>query len=352
MSDGKNLVGVDIGSSSIKVCELKEDRKGKRTMVRFGYHPLPSQTIVDGHIINSGAVVEGLDKLFFKQKSKDVALRVSGHSVIIKKITMPMMTANELKEQIQWEAEQHIPFDLAEVEMDWQIVGRREEQRQMDVLLVAAKKEEVNDLTNIALEAKLKPKVIDLDAFTVQNAFEAGYGAIPMGQTLALLHVGASLTTLNILSQGTTSFTRDIANGGNNITEEIQRNLGISAEEAEAYKCGGDGRGLVPREVPEIVGTVVEQLAGEIQRSLDFYLATSGDPEVHKVYVSGGTANIRALLDAIERRAKVPVELLDPMRIGGPDPKTVDQGLLTQRAAQAVVAVGLALRKDREKAES
>ena len=320
--------------------------------MRFGYHPLPPQTIVDGHIINSGAVVEGLDKLFHKQRSKDVALRVSGHSVIIKKITMPMMTANELREQIQWEAEQHIPFDLAEVEMDWQIVGRREDQRQMDVLLVAAKKEEVNDLTNIALEAKLRPKVIDLDAFTIQNAFEAGYGAIPMGQTLALLHVGASLTTLNILSQGTTSFTRDIANGGNNITEEIQRNLGISAEEAEAYKCGGDGRGLVPREVPDIVGTVVEQLAGEIQRSLDFYLATSGDAEVHKVYVSGGTANIRALLDAIERRARVSVELLDPMRVATPDPKTVDQGLLTQRAAQAVVAVGLALRKDREKAEA
>ncbi len=352
MSEGKNLVGVDIGSSSIKVCELKEDRKGKRTMVRFGYHPLPAQTIVDGHIINSGAVVEGLDKLFHKAKTKDVALRVSGHSVIIKKITMPMMTPNELKEQIQWEAEQHIPFDLAEVEMDFQVVGKRDEQRQMDVLLVAAKKEEVNDLTNIALEAKLKPRVIDLDAFTVQNAYEAGYGAVPTGQTLALLHVGASLTTLNILSQGTTSFTRDIANGGNNITEEIQRNLGISAEEAEAYKCGGDGRGLVPKEVPEIVGTVVEQLAGEIQRSLDFYLATSGDREVHRVYVSGGTANIRALLDAIERRAKVAVELLDPMRIGTPDPKTVDQGLLTQRAAQSVVAVGLALRKDREKTES
>jgi type IV pilus assembly protein PilM len=351
MSEGKNLVGVDIGSSSIKVCELKEGRKGQRTMVRFGYHPLPTQTIVDGHIINSAAVVEGLDKLFHKQKNKDVALRVSGHSVIIKKITMPLMTSAELREQIQWEAEQHIPFDLAEVEMDWQIIGRREEQRQMDVLLVAAKKEEVNDLTNLALEAKLKPRVIDLDAFTVQNAFEAGYGAIPTNQTLALVHVGASLTTLNILSGGTTSFTRDIANGGNNITEEIQRALGISSEEAEAYKCGGDGKGLVPSEVPGIVNQVVEQLAGEIQRSLDFYLATSGEGEVHKVFVSGGTANIRALLDAIERRARVSVEVIDPLKVAQIDTKTVDQGLLAQRSAQAVVAAGLALRKDRERTE-
>jgi type IV pilus assembly protein PilM len=349
MSEGKHLVGVDIGSSSIKVCELKEARKGARQVVRFGYHPLPTQTIVDGHIINSAAVVEGLDKLFHKQKNRDVALRVSGHSVIIKKITMPLMTHAELREQITWEAEQHIPFDLAEVEIDWQVLQQRQDQGQMDVLLVAAKKEEVNDLTNIAIEAKLRPRVVDLDAFTVQNAFETGYGGVPTDRTLALIHVGASLTTLNILSGGTTAFTRDIANGGNQITEEIQRALGISAEEAEAYKCGGDGRGLVPREVPEIVAQVVETLAGEIQRSLDFYLATSGEGEVHKVYVSGGTANIRALLDAVERRARVPVELLDPLRIAQPAAKGVDIGLLQARAAQSVVAFGLALRRDREK---
>ena len=348
MSEGKHLVGVDIGSSSIKVCELKEGRKGARSLVRFGYHPLPRETIVDGHVINSAAVVEGLDKLFHKQKNRDVALRVSGHSVIIKKISMPLMTPAELREQINWEAEQHIPFDLAEVEIDYQVLGQRPEQGQMDVLLVAAKKEEVNDLTNLAIEAKLKPRVVDLDAFTVQNAFEVGYGGIPTNQTLALIHVGASLTTLNILSGGTTAFTRDIANGGNQITEEIQRSLSISAEEAEAYKCGGDGRGLVPREVPEIVQQVVETLAGEIQRSLDFYLATSGEGEVHKVYVSGGTANIRALLDAVERRARVSVELLDPLRLAAPE-KTVDPGLLHARAAQSVVAFGLALRRDREK---
>src|SRR5690606_20767175 len=266
MSEGKNLVGVDIGSSSIKVAEIKEGRRGGRTLVRFGYHPLPTQTIVDGHIINSGAVVDGLSRLFHKARSRDVALRVSGHSVIIKKISMPLMTPAELQEQIPWEAEQHIPFDLTEVQIDWQLLTQRPDQGQMDVLLVAAKKEEINDLTNLALEAKLRPKVVDLDAFTVQNAFEAGYGAPPPEQTVVLLHVGASLSTLNILAEGTTSFTRDIANGGNQITEEIQRALGISAEEAEAYKCGGDGRGLVPREVPEIIGQVVEQLAGEIQR--------------------------------------------------------------------------------------
>ena len=348
-SEGKSLVGVDIGSTSIKVCEIKDARKGLRKLVRFGFHPLPADTIVDGHIINSGAVVEGLEKLFHKARQRNVALRASGHSVIIKKIAMPLMTPAELQEQIGWEAEQHIPFDLAEVHIDYQVLHERPDQGQMDVLLVAAKKEEISDLTNLAVEARLKPLVVDLDAFTVQNVFEVGYGAPDPNDTVVLIHVGASLTTVNILSQGTTAFTRDIANGGNAITEEIQRQLSISREEAEAYKCGGDGRGIVPREVPEIMGQVVEQLAGEIQRSLDFYLATSGDREISRIYCSGGTANVRALLEAIQERARVPVEALDPLRVAQPDPRSVDPVVLQGRTVQAAVAMGLALRKERER---
>lgn len=346
-SEGKNLIGVDIGSTSIKVCEIKESG-GKRKLIRFGFHPLPPETIVDGHIINSGAVVEGLEKLFHKEKRRQVALRASGHSVIIKKIAMPLMTAVELDEQITWEAEQHIPFDLAEVHIDHQVLRRREDEGQMDVLLVAAKKEEIADLTNLAIEARLKPLVVDLDAFTVQNVFETGYGAPSPGETVVLIHVGASLTTVNILADGTTAFTRDIANGGNTITEEIQRQLSISREEAEAYKHGGDGRGIVPREVPEIIQQVVDQLAGEVQRSLDFYLATSGDGDLSRILVSGGTANVRALLDAIHDRARVPVEVLDCLRVAPPDTK-VDPMLLQGRTAQAAVAMGLALRKERER---
>ena len=346
-SDGKNLVGVDIGSSSIKVCEIEEGRKGQRTLVRFGFHALPAQTVVDGHVMNSGAIVEGLDRLFHKQKRRDVALRASGHSVIIKKLTMPVMTPQELAEQIGWEAEQHIPFDLADVQLDYQILSQRAAQGQMDVLLVAAKKEELTDLTNLAMQAKLKPRVVDLDAFTVQNCYEVAYGMPAAGQTVVLLHVGASLTTLNILSNGATAFTRDIANGGNAITEEIQRQLNISQEEAEAFKCGG-ARGLVPKEVPEIILQAVEGLAGEIQRSLDFYLATSGDRDVDRIVISGGTGNVAALRESVARRARVEVELLDAARVAAPDTKRVDPLVLQGRELQAVVACGLALRKDRE----
>ncbi len=348
MGEGKNLVGVDIGSSSIKVCEIKEGRKGARSLLRFAHHPLPAQSIVDGHIMNSGAVVEGLERLFHKQRRKDVALRISGHSVIIKKVTMPLMTAEELREQISWEAEQHIPFDVADVELDYQVLRRREEEGQMDVLLVAAKKEEIQDLMNLAFEAKLKPRVIDLDAFTVQNCFEVGYGAPEPGSTVVLLHVGASLTTINIVSDGSTAFTRDIANGGNAITEEIQRQLNIGQEEAEAYKCGSTG-GIVPHEVSRIVQSVVESLAGEIQRSLDFYLATSGDREIARVILSGGASRMEALKDAISSRSRANVEVIDPLRTASLDSKSLGALELEQHGPAAAVAFGLALRKDRER---
>jgi type IV pilus assembly protein PilM len=353
MSEGQYLVGVDIGSSAIKLCQLK-DVRGKRTLVKFGYQPLPPQTIVDGHVMNQGVIVEALNRLFVdhKVKRRDVALSVSGHSVIIKRITLPMMTAAELAEQIGWEAEQQIPFDIKDVQIDYEVLRRRPEQGQMDVLLVAAKKDELADTAQIAKEAKLRPQVIDVDAFTVQNVFEENYG-LPSEGTIALINVGATLTTINILNQGVPAFTRDIANGGNGLTEEIQKQLGISYEDAELYKTGGVGGpeagSVVPAEVPRIVRQVVEGLAGEIQRSLDFYLATSGEREIQRIYVTGGSSNLAELGQAIARRAHAQVETLDAFKNFAIDPKDVNPDLVRQRAAQATVALGLALRRDREK---
>ncbi|MBN1655565.1 MAG: type IV pilus assembly protein PilM [Deltaproteobacteria bacterium] len=351
MSEGKNLVGVDIGSSSIKVCEIKEKRRGARELVRFGYHPLPPQTMVDGHIMNAGAIVEGLNRLFHKMRRRDIALRISGHSVIIKKITMPVMTVSELAEQINWEAEQHIPFDLADVQIDYQILCQHESRGQMDVLLVAAKKEEIGDLINLTIEAKLRTRIVDLDTFAVQNCYEIAYGAPPQESTVVLLHIGASLTTLNILAEGTTAFTRDVLSAGNAITEEIQRRLGISQEEAEAYKCG-NAQGVVTNDVQQIIQESIENLTSEIQRSLDFYLATSGERDIHKIYVSGGTTKMQALHRALSARFGVEVIPLDPLLIAQPDPNKVDPLAFEGRIPQAVVAFGLALRKDRERAGS
>lgn len=351
MSEGKNLIGVDIGSSSIKVCQLKESRKAYG-LVRLGFTPLPPQSIVDGHVMNSQAVVDGLGRAFAeaKIKQREIALSISGQAVIIRKISVPMMTAAELDEQIQWEAEQHIPFDIKDVHVDYEVLKRRPEAGQMDLLLVAAKRDEINDYTQIARSAKLKPLVVDIDAFTVQNLFELSRG-IPPEHTFAIINVGASLASINIISRGVSAFTRDIANGGNYITEQIQRQLGVTFEQAEEFKCASVNAGpsAVPAQVPQVIDVVCDSIAGEIQRSLDFFLATSGEPEMHRIYLTGGSSVLPALPAAVARRSRVPVEVLQPMERITVEAKEVNQELLQRRVAQFSVALGLSLRKDRER---
>jgi type IV pilus assembly protein PilM len=353
MSEGNYLVGIDIGSSAIKLCMLK-DVRGKKTLVKFGYTPLPPQTIVDGHVMNQPVVIEALKKMFsdLKIRRRDVAMSVPSFAVIIKRLTLPLMTTQELSEQISWEAEQQIPFDIKDVHLDYEVLRRRPDAGQMDVLLVAAKREDLEDTVDIAKDAKLNPMVLDVDAFAVQNIFEANYG-LPAEGTFALINVGATLTRINIIAGGVPAFTRDIASGGTSLTEEIQRELGVTFEEAEVYKNASPDsltRGaIVPSEVPKIIRKVVESLAGEVLRSLDFYLATSGDKEIQQIFLTGGTSNLPELAQAIERRAHCKTEQLNPFKEIVVDSKEVNTDLLRARAAQATVALGLALRRDREK---
>src|SRR6204780_2283907 len=347
MADGKNLVGVDIGASSIKVVQLKESRK-KLQVIKWGFAPLPPQTIIDGHVMNAGAVTEALARVFTDAKiqQRDVAIGVYGQSVIVRKITVPMMTAAELDEQIHWEAEQHIPFDIKLMSIDYEVLRRRPEAGQMDLMLVAAKKDEINDYAAIVRSAKLKPVVVDINAFTIQNIFEHQYGLPPDG-TIALLNVGAAVSSLNIVSKGVSAFTREITNAGNAITEEIQKQCGVPYEQAEAYKCGGTATQIVPQEDHQEINQACAALPGEIQRALAFYLAPSGDNEISRIYVSGGSAYLAPLQKAIEKRARVPVVIFDPLG-NIPVEKSVNEADLRARAAQLVVAIGLSLRTDKE----
>ena len=350
MSEGQNLIGVDIGSSAIKVCQLRESRKGYG-LARVGYAPLPAQSIVDGHVMNAQVVVEAIGQALAsaKIKQREIALSISGQAVIIRKITVPMMTAAELDEQIQWEAEQHIPFDIKDVRVDYEVLRRRPEAGQMDLLLVAAKRDQLDDYVQIAKQAKLKPLVVDIDAFTVQNVFEYTRG-IPPDQTFAIINVGASLASINIISRGASAFTRDIANGGNYITEQIQKQLGIPFEQAEELKCATVTQGAtVPQQVYPITDSVCDSIAGEIQRSLDFFLATSGEPEMHRIYLTGGSSVLPPLQAAVARRSRVPVEVIAPMERISVEGKEVNPQLLAARASQLCVALGLAMRKERER---
>jgi type IV pilus assembly protein PilM len=220
MAKGKLALGLDIGSSSVKMILLKESKRGFQ-LQSFGIAPLPPEAIVDGALMNSTAIVQAIQELISTQriKHREAAIGVSGHSVIIKKISLPRMSQEELDESIQWEAEQYIPFDVKDVNIDTQILTPPDVDAggQMDVLLVAAKKDMINDYTSVVAEAGLAPTIVDVDAFAVQNAFEANY-EIPEGDTIVLINAGAAVVNINILAAGVTTFTRDITVGGNQFT--------------------------------------------------------------------------------------------------------------------------------------
>jgi type IV pilus assembly protein PilM len=346
--EGKNLVGVDIGTTSIKVCQLKPTRKGYE-LLAFGYAPLAPQVIVDGQVMDASAVIDSIQRIFrdAKIRQRDVAIGVSGQSAIIRKINVPLMTDAELSEQIQWEAEQHIPFDIKDVQVDYQVLRRNQDDGQMEVLLVAAKREQIEDYARLARDARLRPVVCDIDAFSVQNVFEVTRGLDPMAR-VAIVNVGASLSSLNVIAGGVSAFTREIANGGNAITEEIQRTLNVPFEQAEAYKVGDGKDGIVPSQVQEIVEGACDSIAAEIQRSLDFFMATSGDSDLGRIYLTGGSAALMPLAQAIESRSRIPVETWIPTEGLVQVSKRIDPDQLTRRALQMSVSMGLALRKDKE----
>src|SRR5712675_2226766 len=284
MAKSKLALGLDIGSSSVKLVQLKEAKRGY-ILEAFGVAPLPPEAIVDGALMNSTAIVEAIRQLVaqYKLKNREVAIGVSGHSVIIKKISMPRMTQEELEESIQWEAEQYIPFDVKDVNIDVQILTPPE------VDTGTGQKDMINDYTSVVSEAGLSPVVVDVDAFAVQNSFEVNY-ELPKSETIVLVNAGASVCNINVLANGLTTFTRDVTMGGNQFTEEIQKQLNVSYDEAEKLKVGGDAAqdsdAVVPQEVERVIQGVADQMAGEIQRSLDFYTATAADSHIARLYLS------------------------------------------------------------------
>jgi type IV pilus assembly protein PilM len=345
---------LDIGSGSIKVCQLKPAKRGNYQLSAFGMVQLPPEAIVDGALMNSTAVVDAIQELFTTQKikHKEVATSVSGHSVIIKKINLPQMSPEELEESIQWEAEQYIPFDINDVNIDVQILNTESTQAgQMDVLLVAAKKDMVNDYTEVITSAGLTPVVVDIDAFAVQNQFEINY-EVPRSETVVLINIGASVTNINVLANGVSTFTRDISIGGGQFTDAVQKALNVSYDEAEALKLGGGGAdsdAVVPQEVERVLQTESEAIANEVQRSLDFYAATSADAHLARIFLSGGSAKIPALVKTIEGRTGVPVEVMNPFRNVDISTGRFDPAYLSNIAPMAAVAVGLALRSQADK---
>jgi type IV pilus assembly protein PilM len=347
-----NCIGLDIGSSSIKMLQVKVTAKAIH-LLDFGIEPLPPQTIVDGSIMDQAAVVDAIRRLrtTLGIRNKVVATAISGHSVIIKKIQVPQMAPEELGAQLQVEAEQHIPFRADEVEMDHQLINPRNAQGMMELLLVAAKKEIIADYTQVIRDAKLQPAVLDVAAFTMQNAFEASYEAVA-GESVALINIGAAISNINIITDGASIFTRDVTVGGGAFTEEIQKRIHVSQEEAEGFKIAlsagaSDG---VPPGVEAIMTEVAEGMAGKLQRTLDFFLAASSDATLSRMYLCGGSAKVPALQRILAERSRVPVEIIDPFRRLVVDQTRFDMDFIRAHAAEATVGLGLALRRQGDRA--
>ncbi len=339
----KSVIGLDIGSSSVKVVELANRNRGYE-LAHLGVAPLPPEAIVQGAFLNSGAIVEAIQEAFEAAgtRNKNVATAVSGHSVIVKKISLPAMSRDELEESIRWEAEQYIPFDINEVNLDFQIASSGDLEGQMDVLLVAAKKDLIDDYVQVICEAGLTPSVIDVAAFAVENAWEVNCEVDP-DEVVALVNIGAQVVNINVLTHALPAFTRDVSTGGNVYTEEIQKALSISWEEAERLKIGGDAgqesQEVVPQEVEKAMRSVSDTVLGEISRSLDFFAATAAEARIAKVYLAGGGARVSGLDAAFRGKTNLPVELLNPIAQVTPA-SHIDQQLLEEVAPSLAVSVG------------
>jgi type IV pilus assembly protein PilM len=341
----KNLVGVDIGSSSVKAVEL-QGKPGNLQLVSLGYENLQSDSIVDGQIMELNDVSNVISNIFREHQIKTdrIAAGVSGHSVIVKNIVVPQMTEEELEESIEWHAEEHIPFDITDVSLDYQIVGTSQDA--LHVLMAACKRDKIANVKQaIQLAGKL-PAVIDVDAFALQNCYEVNYQPTP-GQIVALLNIGAATMNINILNGMKSVFTRDVSVGGNQYTSLLQRELGLSHEQAESVKRGMPlPEGAEVRAIQPILETVSDILALEIQKTIDFYRATAeeGEGMVQKIYISGGGSKLPGLSEYLSRRFEVPVEVFNPFRQIKVDVRRFDPDYMREVVPEMAVAVGLALR--------
>ena len=342
----KSVAGLDVGSSSIKIVEL-DGKMNNLSLIGLGFENLPADTVVDGQIMELNTVSEVIQNICTNNQidASQVVTGVSGHSVIIKNIVLPPMSREELEESIDWHAEEHIPYDLSDVSLDYQVTVENSEATQ--VLIAAVKRERIDNIKQAIQLSGRQPVVIDVDTFALQNCYEINYQP-DASQVVTLLNIGASTMNVNLV-QGTRSlFTRDITVGGSQFTDVLQRNLGLSFQQAEAAKRGvmDAASGVEEKSIEPLINDVTEMVAMEIQKTFDFYRATSEESEVvvQKILISGGGSKLAGLAEELSKRLELPVEVLDPFRNIKVDTRKFDPDYLSEIMPEMAVAVGLALR--------
>ena len=336
----KSSIGLDIGSGCLKVVQLK-DTKGGYELELFDILPLPPELIVDGSIIDSLRLADSLKELLRKAKikTKDVTVGLAGHSsVIVKRVSLPEMSEEELSESIKFEAEQYIPFDIEDVNLDFQILGPKEEPGQMDVILVAVKKDIVNDFLSVVKEAGLNPVIVDVNSFALENIYEVNYEIEP-DKNVAIVNIGASTINMNILKGGLSVFTRDSAVGSNIHTEALQREFNITYETAERLKKGEPVENVSPEDALSAIELASEEIIGEVNRSIEYF-----NEDINEVVLSGGCALIKDFPKLLADKLGIEVKVMNPFK-NIKIPKRFDITYIEEIVPIAAVAAGLALRQ-------
>lgn len=345
----KKIVGLDIGSFGLKLIELKPIKKGKETryeLVAMGYEPVPYQSIVEGSIMDSTAVADAIQHVFFesKTKSSSISFGVAGSSVIVKRIDVQRLNPNEMHEHILWEARPHIPFTPEEVNIDYEMIETTDTPPdRVGVILAAVKKEKLNDYLNILTISNKSAQIVDLDSFAILNSVLTNY-EMYKDRSIVIINIGASITNVVIARGGYPVFVRDIAFGGNQFTDHIQKELNLKYEKAESVKKGRQVEGVSPAAVKPVINLIFNDLRTEIKKTFEFYRSNTTEGRIDNILLSGGTANLESITDYFGQDFDIPIEIVNPFNEIEINPKKFDLDFIKDMAPVFNVAVGLALR--------
>jgi type IV pilus assembly protein PilM len=343
----ESYVSVDIGSSSIKILEVRTGSDGIE-LQRWGSLPTPPGAIQSNMVTEPERVAQALRSLMESRgvRARKAITAVPGPAVMIKRVNLPAQSPQEIENTIMFEAGNFIPEELDNVNLDYQVVDAHDDTRQMEVLLVAAKKDIVSSYAETLRIAALQPVIVDVDYFALDNMYELNYEPVP-DQVVALVNIGARYSSINILKGGRSTFTGDVPVGGRDITEGLTRDLGVSAEEAERIKAGGESK-IDPEQLSMALGPAVDTLIEEIHYALSFFWTAATDERIDVLYLSGGAARTPELAQRLAERTEAPVEVADPLARVSLASAAEAAGLRT-RGSEFAVAMGLAMRRPADK---
>lgn len=345
------LIGLDIGMSAVKIAHMTPARKGTYKLEKYASVSLAEAAIIDDDVQRPEEVIEAIQNIISDtglSKYRITNLGMDGKNTVTKRLQVPDAAKEDLEDNIIWEAEQYISFGAEESDLDYAILGLIEEEEVQDVVVAAAKSDVVEQYTEIATEAGLIVKNVDMNVFAINNLFEVAYA--DRLETLSeegciIIEIGAQTTTIIVYKNGGPILTKEINIGGVLITEEVQRQMEVSYEEAEDLKMHGDENGNLPEEIVQIINNFLDNLIAEIKKVLNFYISAGSSEKIDLCFICGGSSRLPGVAESIEDVLEIAVEVFDPFQKITFDKKAFSDEELESIAACGIVAMGLALRK-------